>query len=129
MLFRSLGVATSDVDKEKKSETFLKVKVQYWAPITKNKNASEADVYKDCWRKSWRCNAKDPQRWEDASSIVWSWTPRTKNASSIEAEKSKLHKTIKIPKSVVDKAKLSLNLVGSMNDDNTLDCNDNLLEN
>ena len=43
-----LGVATSDVDKEKKSETFLKVKVQYWAPITKNKNASEADVYKDC---------------------------------------------------------------------------------
>ena len=42
-----LGVATSDVDKEKKSETFLKVMVQYWAPITKNKNASEAYVYKD----------------------------------------------------------------------------------
>ena len=55
-----LGVATSDVDKEKKSETFLKVKVQY--PIAKNKNASEGDVYKDCccWTKSWRCNTKDP---------------------------------------------------------------------
>ena len=32
-----LGVAVSDVDKEKGSKTFSKVKVQYWAPITKNK--------------------------------------------------------------------------------------------
>ena len=107
----------------------MKVKVQYWAPITKYKNASEADVYKDCWRKSWRCNAKDLQIWEHvSSSIVWSWTLRTKNASSIESEKSILRKTIKIPKSVVEKAKLSLNLAGCVHDDNALDCNENTLE-
>ena len=71
-----LGVAILDVDKEKQSNNFLKVKIQYWAPTTKNKNASVANVYKDCWRKSWRCNTKDPQRWEHASSIAWSWTPK-----------------------------------------------------
>ena len=119
-----LGVAVSNVDKEKESENFLKVKVQYWAPITKNKNASEADVYKDCWEKSWRCNAKDPQRWEHASSIVWSWTPRKTHASSTEGEKSRLYKTIRIPKSVVEKAKSSLNLVGCLSDENSSDSNE-----
>ena len=101
------------------------MKIQYWAPTTENKNDSVVDVYKNCWRKSWRCYAKDPQRWEHASSIVWSWTPKNKNASSIKAEKRKLYKTIKIPKSVVEKAKVSLNLGGSADDDSALNFDDN----
>ena len=124
-----LGVAISDVDKEKESETFSRVKIQYWAPITKQKNANEVDVYKDCWKKTWRCNEKDPQRWEHANSIVWSWTPRTNNASSSrEAGQSKLSKTIKIPKSVVEKAKLSLKLAGHVNDGSASECDDNILK-
>ena len=47
-----LGFAISNVDREKESKSFLKVKIQYWASNTKNKNASVVDVYKDCWRKS-----------------------------------------------------------------------------
>ena len=104
------------------------MKIQYWDPTTKTKNASVAYVYKDCWRKSWRCNTKDPERWEHASSIVWSWTPKKRNGTSIEAEKSKLKKTIKIPKSVVEKAKVSLSLGGSANDDSASNFADNTNE-
>ena len=47
-----LGVAKFDVVKAKDSKNFMKVKVQYCAPIIRKKIASDATVYKDYWAKS-----------------------------------------------------------------------------
>ena len=45
----------------------------------------------------------------------------------IEGEKRKLYKTIKIPKNVVEKAKICLNLAGFVNNGNASDCDKNTL--
>jgi len=91
-----LGVAISDVDIDKSLDKYMKVKIQYWAPFSNQKQATIAEVYKNCWTKYWMCNKKDPERWEHVNSIVWSWTPK------IHSQK------IKIPKIVCMKAQESL---------------------
>ncbi len=92
-----LGVTTTDVDQDNESANYLQVKIQYWAPISKKKNASDVEVYKDCWNKYWRENINDPQRWEDTSCIIWAWKPKG----------GKIPEKIKIPKAIILKAKES----------------------
>lgn len=91
-----LGVTTTDVDQDNESANYLQVKIQYWAPISKKKNAGDVEVYRDCWNKYWwRENKSDPQRWEETSCIIWAWKPKGGQYPS----------KIKIPKTVMLKAK------------------------
>ena len=93
-----LGQTTSDIDQNRESPQYNRVKIQYWAPISKKRNVSDEEVYRDCWTKYWRENKNDPQRWEDTSCIIWAWKPK----GGRQPDK------IKIPKSVMAKAKASL---------------------
>ena len=45
----------------------------------------------------------------------------------IDGEKSKLYKTVQIPKTVAKKAKICLNLARFVNNVNALDCNEKTL--
>ncbi len=93
-----LGVAESEIDMSKKSQNFKKISIQYWAPVCGHQNASDQDVYVNCWEKYWMCNKNDPERWESIDSIVFSWMTKNK----------KIPKKIKIPPKVAAKAKESL---------------------
>ena len=90
-----LGVTTADVDHDNNSINYLQVQIQYWAPISKKKNATDVEVYKDCWNKYWQENKNDPQRWEDTSCIIWAWKPKG----------GQLPERTKIPKAIMLKAK------------------------
>ena len=92
-----LGVTMTDVDQNNESTNYLQVKIQYWAPVSKKKNASDVEIYKDCWNKYWRENLNDPQRWEDTSCIIWAWKPKG----------GRIPEKIKIPKAIILKAKES----------------------
>lgn len=48
---------------------------------------------------------KDPKRYKHSNNIIWSWSPRTKNASSLAEEIRKLTKINNIPKSMAKKVK------------------------
>lgn len=93
-----LGVAKSEIDMDKRSHNFKKISIQYWAPICGRQNASDQEVYVNCWEKYWMCNKNDPERWESIDSIVFSWMTKS----------SKNPRKIKIPPKVAIKAKESL---------------------
>lgn len=93
-----LGVAQSEVDTNKKSINYQKICIQYWAPVCGRQNATDDEVYQNCWDKYWMCNKKDPQRWERVDTIVFSWITKA----------TKVPKKIKIPPKVVLKAKANL---------------------
>ena len=95
-----LGVAESDIETNHDSEHYNMILIQYWAPCSRKKNASDKEVYANCWEKFWMCNDKDPIRWEHRDSIVWSWTPK--------GAQGKKGKKIKIPPTVCEKAQASL---------------------
>lgn len=100
-----LGVTTTEVQQERELAHYNEVQIQYWAPICKRRNASDEEIYRDCWNKYWKENKNDPKRWEDVNCIIWAWKPR----GGRQPDK------IKIPKSVVAKAKVCLQIEPTSN--------------
>ena len=71
-----LALAKSDIDDDPTSPNYNKLLIQYWGPCAKRQGITDAQAYANCWNKYWKINDKDPEVWEKADAIVWSWRPR-----------------------------------------------------
>jgi hypothetical protein len=79
-----MGKGEGDVVKDKESEYFKMVKVQWWILVKKGSNLDERHLYENCWNGKWKCNFKNLKQWFDISTIFFfpTWKNKT-NTSQI----------------------------------------------
>jgi len=51
-----MGRVEGDVVKDKDTEYFKMVKVQWWVPMKKGSKLDERHLYENCWNGKWKCN-------------------------------------------------------------------------
>jgi len=101
-----MGRVEGDVVKDKDTEYFKMVKVQWWVPMKKGSKLDERHLYENCWNGKWKCNWVDLEQWLEISAILFSF-PIQKNTTN----KSQ----ISIPIVYASRAKINFDAINASN--------------